>query len=97
METTYDMSNEIDIARYLAAYDVKTLEERLRRRAEWIRYRMDELLRALDEGHSVNALGVLQSSGVELDSLCGQFEQAKAHQKAIERLAEALTDKAVVS
>ena len=89
-ESKYNFDNEVDVLRYYADYDVEHIEEQLRRKAESIRDRVDDLLRSLDQGYTINSLGVLQSSGVELDSLCAQFEMAKANRYRIERFAERL-------
>lgn len=89
-ESKYNFDNEVDVLRYYADYDVEHIAEQLRAMAQRIKDRMDALLRTLDQGHMVNSCGVLQSSGSELDSLCGQFEMAKATRDRIERFAERL-------
>lgn len=89
-ESKYNFDNEVDVLRYYADCDVEHIEEQLRAKAQRIKDCMDDLLDRLDQGHMVNSLGVLQFSGIELDSLCGQFEMAKANRYRIERFAERL-------
>lgn len=74
---------------------LKTTEKQLRSDAEYMIRRMQSLLARLDEGNSVNSLGEIQGSALDIDRLCAlrqeRVEQITRLEWAIARDSEKAT------
>lgn len=81
MTTTHDHIRHLSLDN---AYDLKQVETDLRRYAVGIINEMQRLIADLDNGMNINELGVLQSRGRDLDSLCGKRQSLLAMKRRLD-------------
>lgn len=60
-----------------AAREVADADEKLREAIAWLRNDLDRTERDLDEGGTINSLGVVQSKGLDVDRLCALRQEKR--------------------